>query len=204
MNKSDFGSSKFEFNLFHRVVFLDKKLCFILSFYTQFTVFLRVLAICGGARGGQGDRSPPPPNKNFAEPPTFWCRKALFKDVFHNTDDVGIFRGDIFCPQTTQVNNAKSILENLRRGLRMAKWKMTFQNTPLPLPASCCCGLHCDRLLSRSGRCAWVEKNSYTPMFGACVHGVRVRYSPGFNVNTPFSSTHKRNSGTVESLYSGT
>ena len=86
----------------------------------------------------------------------------------------------------------------------MAKWKMTFQNTPLPLPASCCCGLHCDRLLSRSGRCAWVEKNSYTPMFGACVHGVRVRYSPGFNVNTPFSSTHKRNSGTVESLYSGT
>lgn len=164
---------------------------------------------CTGVRrrskGGGGARGPwPPPNKNFGEPPTFWCRKALFKDVFHNTDDVGIFRRDIFCPQTTQVNNAKSILENLRRGLRMAKWKMTFQNTPLPLPASCCCGLHCDRLLSRSGRCAWVEKNSYTPMFGACVHGVRVRYSPGFNVNTPFSSTHKRNSGTVESLYSGT
>ena len=96
MNKSDFGSSKFEFNLFHRVVFLDKKLCFILSFYTQFTVFLRVLALGGGARGGKG-----------TEPPTFWCRKALFKDVFHNTDDVGIFRRDIFCPQTTQVNNAK-------------------------------------------------------------------------------------------------
>ena len=58
MNKSDFGSSKFEFNLFHRVVFLDKKLCFILSFYTQFTVFLRVLAICGGARGGKGTVAP--------------------------------------------------------------------------------------------------------------------------------------------------
>ena len=90
------------------------------------------------------------------------------------------------------VNNAKSILENLSRGLRMAEWKVTFQNTPLPLPASCFCGLHCDRLLS------------LTPMFGACVHGVRVRYSLGFNVNTPFSSANKRNSGTVESLYSVT
>ena len=39
-------------------------------------------------------------------------------------------------------------------------------------------------------------------MFGACVHGARVRYSLGFNVNTPLSSTHKRNSGSVETLYS--
>ena len=28
--------------------------------------------------------------------------KITFKDVFHNTGDVRIFRGDMFCPQTTQ------------------------------------------------------------------------------------------------------
>ena len=93
------GSSKFEFNLFHGVVILDKRLCFILSFYTQFTAFLRVPAIGGGARG-QGVHTRP--NKNLGEPPHVLVPKSTFKDAFHNTGDVGIFRGDIFCPQTTQ------------------------------------------------------------------------------------------------------
>lgn len=92
MNKSDFGSSKLEFNLFHRVVFLDKKLCFILSFYAHFTVFNK----CSGyRRRSKGEQ---------------WESVALhvlvpintFKDVFHNTGDIGVFRADIFCPQTTQ------------------------------------------------------------------------------------------------------
>ena len=94
------GSSKFELNLFHRVVILDKKLCFILSFYTQFTAFLRVPAIGGGARRAGG---PYPPNKNLGEPPPphVLVPKITFKDAFRNTGDLGIFRGDIFCPQTT-------------------------------------------------------------------------------------------------------